>query len=258
MACRVPSGEVIMKKIAFIPARSGSKRVVDKNIRTLGRHPLLAYAVSAAVKSGCFDSVVCATDSEAYAEIAVKYGAEVPVLRPAQISSETSPDIEWVTFMLKEVQSKDQFYDIFAILRPTSPFRAASTIKRAMDEFLANEKADSIRAVQMVSEHPGKMWVCRDNSLLPLFPMSEAGVPWHSCQYQSLPPVLVQNASLEIARTERVFATGSISGSVVAPFFTLGFEGFDINTEEDWRLAEIYLESEMELSNMCEEISTID
>lgn len=252
----MPLGEVIMKKVAFIPARSGSKRVVDKNIRLLGRHPLLAYAVSSAVKSGCFDSVVCATDSEAYAEIAVAYGAEVPILRPATISSETSPDIEWVDFMLKELQSKDRFYDIFAILRPTSPFRTASTIIRAMDEFLTNERADSVRAVQMVSEHPGKMWVCRDNCLLPLFPMSEDGVPWHSCQYQSLPTVLVQNASLEIARTESVFATGTISGSIVAPFFTSGLEGFDINTEDDWRLAEIYLESETELSDIFKEINT--
>ena len=69
-----------MKFIALIPARSGSKRLPDKNIKLLGGHPLIAYSIQAAIKSKLFDKVVCATDSKKYAEIAIKYGAEVPIL----------------------------------------------------------------------------------------------------------------------------------------------------------------------------------
>ena len=230
-----------MKTVAFIPARSGSKRVIDKNIRPLAGHPLLAYSVHAALESGCFDTVVCATDSDSYAEIAIRYGAEVPALRPNHISSGTSPDIEWVEFMLEALAKRGENFDSMAILRPTSPFRSTLTIRRAFDEFMKQPRADSIRAVEPVSQHPGKMWIVRDDVLLPLLPWQEGGTPWHSCQYHALPRVYVQNASLEIAKVERVKATGTISGTTVMPFFTRGLEGFDINSEQDWSLGEIYL-----------------
>ena len=84
------------KSVAFIPARSGSKRVPNKNIKLLGGHPMLAYTIQAAVDSGIFDAVICATDSEQYADIARHYGAEVPFLRSAAISGDKSPDVEWV------------------------------------------------------------------------------------------------------------------------------------------------------------------
>src|ERR1700741_3034735 len=100
--------------IAFVPARSGSKRVSDKNIRLLGGHPLIAYSIVPARQSGVFDAVVVATDSELYAEIARHYGAETPFLRPQQISTETSPDIEWVEFALKKLNTLGRRYDSFA------------------------------------------------------------------------------------------------------------------------------------------------
>ena len=120
-----------MRKVAFIPARSGSKRVPHKNIYPLGKHPMLAYAVQAAVKSDVFDAVICATDSRQYAEIAVHYGATVPFLRSSSISGDKSPDIEWVKFMLESLASHGQRFDTFSILRPTSPFRLETTIHRA-------------------------------------------------------------------------------------------------------------------------------
>ena len=86
--------------IALIPARSGSERVPGKNVRPLGGHPLLAYAVASALQAGVFDRVVCSTDSGKIAEVAQRYGADVPFLRPAEIATATSPDIEWITHEL--------------------------------------------------------------------------------------------------------------------------------------------------------------
>ncbi len=85
-----------MKSIALIPARSGSKRLPNKNILTLAGHPMIAYTIRAAIDSGVFHSIVCATDSQEYANIAFHYGAEVPFLRSADISGDKSADIEWV------------------------------------------------------------------------------------------------------------------------------------------------------------------
>lgn len=224
--------------IALIPARSGSKRVADKNIRPLAGHPVIAYTISAALQSGIFSAIVVSTDSDEYANVARKYGAEVPFLRPAEISGDVSPDIEWVEFTLQKLKSMRREYDCFSILRPTSPFRLPETIQRAWKEFIEEEGVDSLRAVEKCREHPGKMWVIRGKRMMPLLPIGPAELPWHSTPYQALPEVYAQNASLEIAYSRVVFEGRTIAGEVIMPFFTEGFEGFDVNRPYDWRLAE--------------------
>ncbi len=87
--------------VGLIPARAGSKRVRDKNIKKLGHHPLIAYTIAAALQSKVFSDVIVSTDSEAYAEIARYYGAEVPFLRPPELAGDVSPDIEWLEYTLK-------------------------------------------------------------------------------------------------------------------------------------------------------------
>ncbi len=229
--------------VALIPARAGSKRVPDKNIRTLGSHPLLAYSIAAALESGVFAAVIVSTDSEGYRDVAKHYGAESPYLRPAEIAGDLSPDIEWVDYTLKHLRADGRAFDCFSILRPTSPFRGAATIARAWSEFLSEDGVDSLRAVEKCKQHPGKMWVVRGHRMVPLLPLSPAEQPWHSSQYQSLPEVYVQNASLEIAWSRVVFEGRTIAGNVQMPFFTQGHEGFDVNHPADWRLAEEIIQS---------------
>jgi N-acylneuraminate cytidylyltransferase len=224
--------------IALIPARSGSKRVTDKNIRPLAGYPVIAYTIAAALQSAIFSAVVVSTDSEKYAEIARKYGAEVPFMRPVEMAGDHSPDIEWIEHTLTELKKMGREYDCFSILRPTSPFRLPETIRRAWEEFKGEEGVDSLRAIEKCHEHPGKMWIVRGKRMLPLLPIGPAEQPWHSSQYQALPEVYVQNASLEIAWTRVVFEGRTIAGNVIMPFFTEGYEGFDVNHPYDWQLAE--------------------
>jgi len=224
--------------VALIPARSGSKRVPDKNIRLLAGHPLLAYSIQAALQSGVFAAVVVSTDSPKYAEIARKYGAEVPFLRPSAMAVDLSPDIEWVTHALQQLQAQGRQFDCFSILRPTSPFRLPETIRRAWDCFLSDPGVDSLRAVEKCHEHPGKMWVVRGNRMMPLLPLGPTELPWHSSPYQALPEVYVQNASLETAWTRVVFEGHTIAGDAIIPFFTEGYEGLDVNHPYDWTYAE--------------------
>jgi N-acylneuraminate cytidylyltransferase len=228
--------------VALIPARSGSKRVPDKNIRPLAGHPLIAYSIAAALQSKIFKTVIVSTDSERYMDIAGHYGAGVPFLRPVEIAGDTSPDIEWVAYTLERLRKDGREFDCFSILRPTSPFRLPETILRAWKEFLAQEGVDSLRAVEKCRQHPGKMWVVRRSRMMPLLPMGPAEQPWHSSQYGSLPEIYVQNASLEIARTRVVFKEKTIAGNVLMPFFTKNYEGFDVNSEYDWQLAEHMVE----------------
>jgi N-acylneuraminate cytidylyltransferase len=219
--------------VALVPARAGSERVRGKNLRPLAGHPLIAYSIAAARESGLFDAVIVSTDSEETAEVARQYGAEVPGLRPAEFSTSTSPDVEWVDPVMR-----DRPEEIFSILRPTSPFRTASTIARAMEQFLElGEQVDSLRAVELVRQHPGKMWVLDGKLMRPLLDQPE-GTPFHSRQYQALPRVYVQNSSLEIAWTRVLEDDRSIAGRRVAPFFTEGPEGFTIDYPDDLERAE--------------------
>ena len=199
---------------------------------------MLPYSIAAARDSGVFDAVICATDSEEYADIARHYGAEVPFLRSETISRDTSPDIEWVVWMLRELAARDRSFDVFGILRPTSPFRLPQTIRRAWESFTADRNADSLRAVEKCKQHPGKMWVIRSDRMLPVMPFANGQTPWHSSQYAALPEIYVQDASLELAWTRVALEKGSIAGEAIVPFVSQGLEGFDINNPEDWLLAE--------------------
>ena len=224
--------------VGLIPARAGSVRVPDKNIRPLAGHPLIAYTIAAALESNVFSDVIVSTDSEKYAEMARYYGAEVPFLRPSELAGDISPDIEWLDYTLKRLQEDNRKYDCFSILRPTSPFRLPETIQRAWQAFLSAEGVDSLRAVEKCQQHPGKMWVIRGERMMSLLPLSPPEQPWHSSQYQSLPEVYVQNASLEIAWTRVVLEERTIAGNVLMPFLTKEYEGFDVNNPYDWNLAE--------------------
>ena len=224
--------------VALIPARSGSVRVKGKNTRRLGAHPLLAYSIASALESGVFGAVIVSTNDEETADIARYYGAEVPFLRPEAMAGPLSPDIDWVEHTLKRLEQEGRRFVCFSILRPTSPFRDAATIRRAWRAFCADAGVDSLRAVERCRQHPAKMWVVRGSRMLPLLPFGPNEQPWHSSQMQSLPDIHVQNASLEIARSRVVSDGRTIAGTVLMPFFTDEREGFDINDEWDWWIAE--------------------
>lgn len=241
------------RAVAFIPARSGSKRLANKNIRPLGGHPMLAYSVCAAIDSGVFDSVICATDSELYADVARHYGAEVPFLRAAEISGDKSPDIEWVVWMLNKLRESGREFEIFSILRPTSPFRLPETIRRAWSLFTEDPRADSLRAIEKCKQHPGKMWVIRGKRMLPLLPFNNGSTPWHSSPFSALPEIFAQDASLEIAWSRVPLEQNSIAGEAIIPFVSQGYEGFDINELEDWWMAERLLDTQ---STILPNIST--
>lgn len=230
--------------VALIPARSGSERVKNKNIKKIGDVHLIGYSIKAAIKSKIFDDIFVITDSEYYKKIAISYGVSVPFTRPKYISKSTSPDIEWVRWALKKLSKDKKTYNYFSILRPTSPFRSANTIRRAFKLFIKNvKKIDSLRAVEECSQHPGKMWRLKDKKIIPIFDKYYRSIPWHSCQKKVLPKIFVQNASLEISKTILPLSFNSISGKKILPFFTKGIEGFDINDKKDILIANMLIKN---------------
>lgn len=235
-----------MNIVALIPARAGSKRVPGKNTRLLGGKPLIQWTLDAAIDSGLFaDIQIWSDDPEVHQQFPLRSYMREP-------SADDEPDIAWV-----RVWAINDPPPAFAVLRPTSPFRTAATLTRAYKQFIAS-RCSSLRAVEPVTQHPGKMWQVRGSRMAPLLdewpgplgeaPMTAGRTPWHSMPTQSLPQVYVQNASLEIAWTWCVTHFDSISGPTVAPFFTDTLEGFDINTETDWQEAERIVTQRLQLS----------
>jgi len=157
-------------------------------------------------------------------------------LRPAEFATATSPDIEWLAYTLERL---DERYELFALIRATNPFRGPDVVRRGLEQLLATPEADSLRAVELVKQHPGKMWLLSGDgrTMSPLLDQSELDVAWHAGQYQALPPVYSQNSALEIAWTRVVTETGTREGSVLAPFLTQGLEGFNVDDEDDWEQA---------------------
>jgi len=219
-----------MKTVAFIPAKSTSQRIKDKNVVELAGKPLMVYSIAAALESNIFDDVYVVCRDARYRAIAKSYGAKV-FERSAFTEAPSSRDFQWVFEALSQLHLDYHRYQMFSILRPTSPFRTAETIRRAYDEF--HEGIDSLRAVEPVRQHPYKMWYANGPVMSPLMKQNREK-PEHSSQTQYLRRIYIQNASLEMAWTKTVWDTQTIAGTRVQAFFTENFEGFDIN--EAWDL----------------------
>lgn len=141
-----------MKNIAIIPARSGSKGLKDKNIKELYGKPLMAYSIEAAYRSDQFDEVMVSTDSEQYAEIARKYGAEIPFLRSAATAGDTASSWDMVEEVLQGYERMGREFDTFCLLQPTSPLRASDDIKAAYELYRAKNASAVISLCEL--EHP--------------------------------------------------------------------------------------------------------
>lgn len=142
---------------AIIPARSGSKGVPGKNIHPLGGHPLLAWSIAVAKQSRFISRIFVSTDSEEYASIAVKYGAEAPFLRPPSLAGDTSPDRDFFVHALTWLQNHETVTpDIWVHLRPTTPLRDPVLVDEAIARFIQNPEATSLRSGHEAPESPAK------------------------------------------------------------------------------------------------------
>ena len=142
--------------LAIIPARGGSKRLPRKNILDLAGKPLIAWTIEAALNSKYIDRIVVSTDDQEIANISIKYGAEVPFLRPKSLATDDASSIDTVINVLGEVEIINQHYEYIVLLQPTSPLRTEIDIDKAI-ELLEKKSADSVISVCEV-DHPSH-WI---------------------------------------------------------------------------------------------------
>jgi CMP-N,N'-diacetyllegionaminic acid synthase len=145
------------KVLAFIPARGGSKGIKNKNIRVVSGKPLVSYTIAAALNSSFVDYVLVSTDSKKIASISKTFGAQVPFLRPQELSSDHSKTVDGVVFTIQKLRESDLNFDYLLLLQPTSPLRDERDIDNAIKLFVDSNETSLLS----VSEYSGNPFLLR-------------------------------------------------------------------------------------------------
>jgi len=221
-----------MKIIALIPARSGSKSVPGKNIRKLCGKPLLSYAIKTALESVLIDRVFVTTDDKEIADIAIKYGAEAPFLRPKEISGDYSLDVEFHQHAIDWLQENENYTPDFIVnLRPTNPIRDSRTVDEAIQTLIDNNDMDSLRSVRISEFSPFKMWtISHDGILEPIASEVEFHEPYNMPR-QLLPMCYWQDGYVDVTKYTTIVEKMSTTSKKIIPFI-IEEEYIDIDYEE--------------------------
>jgi len=230
-----------MKILCIIPARSGSKGIPNKNIKLFKGKPLIAWSIEQAKKSKYNMKIIVSTDSKNYATIAKKWGAEVPFLRPVNISSDFSNDYECIKHVIEWLKTHSSYKpDIILHLRPTQPLRKIEDINKCLDLFIQHrEKYDSLRTIIPFEKSPFKMYTINNTILKPLFnKLNNINEPFNECR-QILPQTYIHNGYIDILNTS-ILKRNTISGNNIYPYIMSKHDIHDIDTLNDWEKAELY------------------
>jgi CMP-N-acetylneuraminic acid synthetase len=204
----------------LIPAREGSKGIPHKNIIDLEGHPLIAYSIALAKLSKHINRVVVSTDSEEIAKIALKYGAEVPFLRPKKFATDKSTDLEFVEHALGWFEKNEgRIPDYLVHLRPTTPLRDPQIVDKAIRLMVNNRGATALRSVHETRESPYKLLGMENGYLVGLFP-NDPRVEYYNLPRQAFPPVYQPNGYVDILESENILKTGRLHGEKTLGFVT--------------------------------------
>ena len=211
-----------MASCAIIPARGGSKGVPGKNIRPLCGHPMIAFSIVAALSCNEIERVIVSTDSDEIARIAKTYGAEVPFMRPTELSGDMSPAIDYVLHAFKKIEEADSYRpDLMVMLLPTTPLREAQLIDQAITLLQNSPNATGLRSVHELSEPPQKMMNIVDGYLTGFFP-DDPRPEYFNLPRQVFPTAYHPNGYVEIVRRDTLLNEGTLYGSrilgTITPF----------------------------------------
>ena len=218
-----------MKILALIPARSGSKTVKNKNIKIYKKKPLIYHTINIAKKSKLINRIVVSTDSKLYANICRRFGAEVPFLRPKNISHDNSIDKSWIMHAIKYLKKKENYIpDIIVHLRPTTPDRNIKVIEAGIKLFLKNyKKSTSMRSVSIFSQPPQKLFQMKKRYLYGFFNKNLKG-EYHNYPRQRFSQTYLPNGYIDILKPEFFLNSKYLHGNKILAFITERTKDIDL------------------------------
>lgn len=222
-----------MTAVAVIPARGGSRRVPRKNIRPFGGRPMLAYPIETARRSGLFERIIVSTDDDETADLARSFGADVPFLRPAHLSDDHTGTIPVVAHATRWALDELTQLDFVCCIYPATPFLDADDLQRAYGKMTEGAWDYCLAACEYASPIFRSFRPREDGGVEMFFPDR---FPVRS---QDLPRALHDAGQFYFGRVDAWLAERPIFGPWSTCIELPRWRAHDIDTEEDWRLAEL-------------------
>ena len=221
-----------MNAIAVITARGGSKRIPHKNIKPFLGRPIIEYSIDAALKSEMFSEVMVSTDDEQIAEISKNAGAAVPFFRSPETSNDYATTLDVLMEVVNEYEKRGMTFDYMCCIYPTAPFVSPEAIKTAMTA-LVEEKADTVFPVVKFSFPPQRSMVVENGMLRAKWP------EYTQMRSQDLEPFYHDCGQFYCINVSAFKQQKKIMMDKVIPFYQDEINVQDIDTLEDWEIAEM-------------------
>ncbi len=218
-----------MTKVAIITARGGSKRIPKKNIKEFCGKPIMAYSIEAALQSDLFDEVMVSTDDEEIAEVAKKYGANIPFMRSATTADDYATTADVLNEVLKEYEKLGRKFDWMCCIYPTAPLVTAQTLQQAW-AYLEDKQADALTPVVRFSYPPQRCFILENGYLRYKWP------EYIRSRSQDLEPFYHDAGQFYFYRVEE-FQEGNVNKLI--PYVLDDMQVQDIDNMDDWKMAEI-------------------
>ncbi len=229
-----------MRLLAFIPARSGSKSIPDKNIAPLRGIPLGVYTLWTACRSGLFDDILLSTDSPAYLRLFEPFGVRQDYLRPAELARDESRTVEGIRHALDWLAERDGAeFDAVMTLQPTSPFRTPGHLREAVSLLSRHPEATSVVGLRrMHDQHPARAKTLSEGLWVRDFCMPE---PDGSRRQDLTPHAYVRNGAFHLSRVRTIREQDSVLGDRVCGLEMPEANSINLDTALDWLVAEAAL-----------------
>lgn len=230
-----------MKKVALIPARGGSKRIPNKNIKDFCGKPIIAYPICTALESRLFDEVIVSTDSHLIAQISIDYGAKVPFMRPDSLSDDFTPTIPVAQHAIKQLELEKN--DLLCVIYPTTPLLRAQTLANALEVLLSSPNNHFCFCAVAYDYNPLRSFYFKNNEINMLFPER------YGARSQDLEQIFHDGGQFYWGRVNAWEAGLPIFGAHSSAIIVKNYEVQDIDTIEDFALAEVKYKLQASLSS---------
>jgi pseudaminic acid cytidylyltransferase len=222
-----------MKKLAIIPARGGSKRILRKNIKFFLGKPIIAYSIEAALKSNLFDEVMVSTDDEEIREVALKYGAKVPFLRSDKNANDYATTVDVLKEVLETYKRQEKIFDYFVCIYPTAPFVSENLLTKAFDKLLKN-KLDCVFSVLKYGFPIQRAMKINERDKIEMIDGSKINT-----RSQDLQPSFHDAGQFYALNVNSFLQKQKLWTNNTGCLEINELEAQDIDTETDWKLAEL-------------------
>ena len=218
------------KAVAIITARGGSKRIPHKNIRDFCGRPILSYSIRAALESGAFDEVMVSTDDDEIVRVARQWGAAVPFLRSQDTSGDYASTDDVILEVIRDYEKQGIHFERFCCLYPTAPFLTAQRLREAMALL---DTAESVMPVVAFSYPPQRGLIVENGRVRRKYPQ------YQNTRSQDLEKIYHDCGQFYACRTDAFLRDGTTDVADLVPIYLTDLEVQDIDTEEDWEIAEL-------------------